>query len=301
MTSSIPQFLCDLLRSPPRAGEGVHPWLFRVARQLHVHLPAGEIVRVLETQTANCGRHVSRAEILAAVQNSLPCAWQPRESFAPNQPPRLWPEMNRGRREAITASGRGLVDLWEASPIRIEDSNNRSEAMIDLLFPGNPLLCCGQSKSVFDTKPREDWRGQLAGLQFVVPSPMSAPLGRKKNPKPGESEWSAHTLGNTGPRRFLVVEFDTGTADEHAGLILHLAGFGPLLLAVHSGGKSLHGWFYCAGQPEDKLHRFMRYAVSLGADYATWTRSQFVRIPDGTRENGKRQTVFFFNPKPIKL
>ncbi len=39
----------------------------------------------------------------------------------------------------------------------------------------------------------------------------------------------------------------------------------------------------------------MRYAVSLGADPATWTRSQFVRLPGGVRDNGKRQPVLFFN------
>ena len=64
-------------------------------------------------------------------------------------------------------------------------------------------------------------------------------------------------------------------------MLLHLAKVAPLVLAVHSGGKSLHGWFYCAGQPEEKWLHFMRYAVSLGADPATWTRSQFVRLPEG--------------------
>ncbi len=44
----------------------------------------------------------------------------------------------------------------------------------------------------------------------------------------------------------------------------------------------------------------MRKAVSLGADPATWTRSQFVRMPDGTRDNGKRQTVYFFNGEVLK-
>ena len=44
-------------------------------------------------------------------------------------------------------------------------------------------------------------------------------------------------------------------------------------------------------QSEDRLRRFMNYAVSLGADPATWTRSQFVRMPDGARDHGKRQTV----------
>jgi hypothetical protein len=44
----------------------------------------------------------------------------------------------------------------------------------------------------------------------------------------------------------------------------------------------------------------MRYAVSLGADTATWSRLQFVRMPDGARENGKRQAVYFFNPEALQ-
>ena len=46
--------------------------------------------------------------------------------------------------------------------------------------------------------------------------------------------------------------------------------------------------------------KFFRYALSLGADPATWTRCQFVRMPDGRRDNAKRQTVFFLNFKPLE-
>jgi hypothetical protein len=295
MTRELPPFLQGLVATPPRAGEGVHGWLFRVARQLHAHYPAPEIVRLLEMQAAQCGRHVPRSEIVSAVQNALSCAWQPTGSAATSQAVSKWPAVNQDCLEAILRNGPGLCDLWEASPIRIEDNESHCETTVDALFPGNPLLCCGLSSSVFDTKPREAWSGELAGLQLIVPSPMAAIEGMTKEGKP-----SRHTLNNTGPRRFLICEFDSGTTDEHAAMLLHLATIGPLVLVVHSGGKSLHGWFYCAGQPEDKLLRFMRYAVSIGSDPATWTRSQFVRVPDGTRDNGSRQTVFYFNPKPIK-
>ncbi len=66
-------------------------------------------------------------------------------------------------------------------------------------------------------------------------------------------------------------------------------------MATHSGSKSVHGWFYCEGQSEETLRGFMSHAVSLGADKATWTISQFVRMPGGTRENGNHQAVLFFN------
>lgn len=290
----LPPFLCDLLAAPPRAGEGVHTWLFSIARQLHAHLPAGEIITLLESKVANCGRAVPRSEIIAAVQSALPSAWQPTQG-EPVKTIAKWPTVNQKQRDAIVHNGGGLADLWELSPVRIEDNQTRTEEIADKLFPGNPLLCCGKSNSVFDTKPREAWRGELSGLQLIVPSHMSAPSGTTKT-----GRTSKHTLDNTGTRRFLIVEFDNGDTDGHAALLVHLAGFAPLVCVVHSGGKSLHGWFFVAKQPEDKMQKFFRYAVSLGADHMTWTRSQFVRMPDGTRDNGNRQTVFFLNFKPLE-
>lgn len=298
-TNELPRFILDLLAACPRAGAGVHLWLFKVARQLYAHRDRAEIVALLAATVADCGRHVSLSEIEAAVDKAKDCAWRPgtgRNGFLNSSTPsRAWPNVNTKARAEIVADGGALVDLWEASPVRIESNEPRTEEIVDVLFPGNPLLCCGKSNSDFDTKPRESWRSELSALQLIVPSPMLATTGLTK-----EGKKSAHTLSNTGPRRFLVVEFDIGTIDEHAALLLHLASRAPLVLAVHSGGKSLHGWFYCAGQAEEKLRRFMEYAVSLGADSRLWTPCQFCRMPDGTRDNGKRQTVYFFNPKPLE-
>jgi len=86
-----------------------------------------------------------------------------------------------------------------------------------------------------------------------------------------------------------------------AALLLHLGGFAALVCALYSGNKSLHGWFLVDGLPEEKVLKFFRYAVSLGADRATWTRSQLVRMPDGLRDkNGTRQRVFFLNFKSLE-
>ena len=292
----LPPFVQDMLNTPPRAGEGVHYWLFRVARQLHAHVPAAEIANLLESRVANCGRFVPRQEIISAVQNALPFAWQPGSQsqsihFAPK-----WPSVNQEQRATIIRDSGGLADLWELSKPRINDDEPHTEQIIDWLFPDAPLLCCGKSNSDFDTKPREEWRGELSRLQFIVPSPMSALTGKTR-----EGRESKHTLDNTGPRRFLVCEFDTGDIDDHAALLIHLGGYAPLVCVVHSGRCSLHGWFYVHRQLDEKMLRFFRYAVSLGADPATWTRCQFVRLPDGVRDNGQRQTVFFLNFKPMEV
>jgi hypothetical protein len=55
-----------------------------------------------------------------------------------------------------------------------------------------------------------------------------------------EGKRSPHALSITGPRRFLVIEFDRGSVDDHVALFLYLAETqGPLALVVHSGNKSL--------------------------------------------------------------
>ena len=294
-----PRFILDILNEVPTAGDGVHPWLFRVARYLHAYYFPDDIVGLLESRVASCGRPVPRSEIENAVRDSMACAWQPGSGAASVTKARKWPSVNLEQREAIVNDGDGLAGLWEASPVFLGDNVGHTDEIIDQLFPGDPLLCVGKSSSVFQTKPRSEWRGKMSGLQLIVPSPMSALVGKKKNPKRGENPLSAHTLDNTGPRRFLVCEFDSGTTDEHAALLLHLGTFAPLVCVVHSGGKSLHGWFFVSGQPDEKVEKFFRYAVSLGADQATWTRSQFVRMPDGTRDNGKRQVVYFLNFNPL--
>lgn len=201
-----------------------------------------------------------------------------------------WPAVNWVNRAEIGHEGGGLADLWENSYPRLEDQEQHTEEIIDRLFPGNPLLCCGKSNAEFDTRPREDWRGRMCKLAHITPSPMSALTGRTKDGK-----ISTHTLSNTGPRRFIVCEFDDGTQDEQAALLRDLGGLAPLVLAVHSGNKSLHGWFLVHGQPEAKVRNFFRYAVHLGADRQLWSRPQFVRMPDGIRDNGNRQTVWYLN------
>jgi hypothetical protein len=291
---TLPQFVRDLLASPPPRGGGLNNWFYRVARVLHPYRDSAEIIKLLKAATA--GEPVKHGEIERAVEHSKAKAWK-RGQQSPQQSTKAsaWPNLNLEQREAVIASGLGLVDLWENSPMRFEGNKSHAEEIIDALFPENPLLCAGRTHWDFDTRSREAWRGKFAALSLIVPNPMTARIGRTRDGKE-----SAHTLETTAPRRFLVVEQDAGSIDEQSAVLLHLAERAPLAIAIHSGSKSIHGWFYCAGQTEERLRGFMQYAVSLGADRATWTRSQFVRMPDGTRDNGERQTIYFFNPEVVK-
>ncbi len=205
-----------------------------------------------------------------------------------------WPKADPKAIRAIREKGPGLVDLWEASPVRIESNVPQTERFVDALYPGNPLLCCALLRHDSRTRPRENWY-KLDQLQFMVPNPMTARTGKTQTGRISE-----RTLANTGPMRFLVIDQDSGDIDQQAAILLHLAKIAPMALAMHSGGKSLHGWFYCGGISEEHARKFMEYAVSLGADPAMWTRCQLARMPDGIRDCEKRQSVYFFNPEVVR-
>lgn len=305
--ASLPRFAVELLAACPTAGSGVHPWLFKCAGTLHrAGCNEAEITDLITCAVAGCGRSLAPHEIPDAIRNSRSST-----TATPSTQARTaggtyrqsnWPKPSKERMESILGAtdAPGLVDLWERSPVRFEDLAAHTEELIDRLFPGNPLLCCGWRNDNFGTGTREEWRGKLQKLQFIVPNPMTAEEGARKT----DGKLSPRTLENTGPRRFLVIEFDDKLGeDSQAARLWHLNTFSPLVLAVHSGGKSLHGWFCAHGDPESGWRKFMRYAVSIGADYATWTRCQLVRMPDGLRrdvgKNPVRQTVFYFNPEAL--
>ena len=222
------------------------------------------------------------------------CAWRPGDQGVATQTrQKQWPDCEPILRTGVirTIPWR-LVDLWEASSIRFDDDDAACRWVVQQLFADNPLVCVGPKKNLPRTAPLSELVADLPTLQFIVPSPMTKTLGKNQ-----DGEDSVRCLDCTGPRRFLIVEFDEGSEDEQAALLWHLSSRGPLVLVVHSGNKSLHGWFKCVGEDEELIRQFFHYACRLGADWHNWTPCQFVRIPGGTRDNGTRQSIYFFAPE----
>jgi hypothetical protein len=236
----------------------------------------------------------------------------PAAQFSPS-----WPKPNLESIDAIVRSGLGLYDLREASPLRFENDKSHAEEIIDTVFPGNPLLCCAKSSETFATRRREVWRGRLADLPLMVPNPMLETEGLTQDGRRSE-----HSKANTARPVYLCIEFDftekakdglTDTVwaplvrawkadgrtiqDVCAALIFHLRERLPTLATVSfSGGKSLHAWFRVFELEQRARRLFMEYAVSRGADRATWNKSQFVRIPDGLRQPHIRQACHYLDP-----
>ena len=276
----------------PSAGEGVHRWLLEAAHAARRGgMTAEQAVAELENRMTR--QQTSRTEITDAVTKAFAderTIWSPSPSFSKAAP--KWPRPNIEQLEAVAASGLGVVDLWEMSPIRWSDGTPHTTELLKKMFGGDPWLCVGSTRDFFTERlsriPKPEQFGQ------IVPSPMLDKYGTTQ-----DGRQSQHTLRGTGARRFLVLEFDGITRDTQAAVLLHLAERAPLTLAVDSGGKSIHGWFFCQGKTDEQLRPFFRMACGLGADPATWLRSQFVRMPDGRRDNGNRQYVLFFNERTI--
>jgi hypothetical protein len=304
--------LRERLNSCPTPGNGVHNWLFRTAWRLHEWFSEDEIVELLQ-QNLSCER--PEREVHEAVVNAGKYFRGEMGSSSQKQ----WPAVDYALIDKIVVNCPvGLRDLPNISPVDLSTEEPRTEEILDVLFPGNPLLCFGRTPSVFWTHPREFWRGRESDFSFIVPNPMTKEIGMTADGKE-----SRRCLDNTGPRTFVVIEFDITdngpwapyvqgwqvrcitTLDANVALIIELATNGlprlPLALAVHSGGKSVHAWFPCAGLSEEQTRPFMERAVRLGADRATWTRCQLVRMPDGMRDNGSRQQVHYFAPNVLGL
>lgn len=316
----IPPWLASNLANPPVSGAGVHGWLFNTARQLHAHLSPAEITSRLTAAVSGVGRHVTAREIADAVKNSAAVAWKPKGledenpgTAAVRKPPTKptatadrWPAPCLvSRQGAIASAARdgvaGIYDLWEASPERLE-SRDTPDDWIDRLFPGVEWICLApDGPETARTRLRHSWYFESSTCGLIVPSPMTAAKGKRLDGKP-----SPRCLDNTGLRRWLVIEFDSGAIDDQAALHWHLdrcaaaCEWPRLTLCVHSGGKSLHGW-YGPCQREDNSKALMTYARLLGADTAAWNRCQFVRLPDGRRDNAKLQPVQYYDPARTRV
>lgn len=285
-----------LIGEAPTAGKGVHQWLFVAALKLHGRRPDDEIFQILRDSVRDCGRFVSDSEIQDAVINSARIAGRSVHVPGAERKERRWPEADQNAIGQIAShEGNALLRLLDAGISgNLEFTSRIGVTMLfESLFPGDPLVCAGNSLRSMRCRRLSAWLPEIASTQFVVPSPMTAPTGINRS-----GTHSTRCLGNTGPRRFLVIEFDEASIYVQAALHLHLAQRFPLALIVHSGGKSLHGWYYVESVPEPEVEAFMRYAVALGADHHTWTRCQAVRTPGGIRRDSsgsREQHVLFFN------
>jgi hypothetical protein len=309
----------------PDCTVGTHPTLRQIAKWLVVYMPPdknpGLADKWLKEAAERCDRVPDDSELKRLL--SWACGVQGQNKG--EQHLQCGPvKVDLDRIFELVISGPHRSEYRELSPTKLYEAKERQTAgVLDVWarYSGidDPWVCYG-SDDQFWTNRLSFMRADARIFAQVVPSPMRRQYGRAID----DGHLSHHTLDGTGPRLFLVTEFDFSPVtrqrkpsawaplikrcadrgysvlDMNAALSAYLRGIGPLWMTVYSGGKSLQSWFACKNTPEPKLEGwFRREARSIGACSSTWSRSQFVRMPDGSRDDGARQSIEYFNPEAV--
>lgn len=262
------------LRKKENPKQQLHKTLFALScMSREAGLEQEHAVLVVRAYAAgNMARRAGEREILSAVASAYQGTYQPGPK---------WP----GPVAELLAE----VDTYPVQVPAPVMSGKSPEFFLEAMFPGDPLLCIGATTYAMDTRPLSEWQGMLRSMQFVVPSPMTAVTGPRKQ----DGKESFHAESNTGPRKYLVTEFDGPSKPQQMARIRSLEALGGLELAavIDSAGKSLHA--YWRAVDEGTNASFFTRACKLGADQRLWLRSQFARLPGGTRD-GRRQEVLLW-------
>ena len=275
----------------PPSGKGIHQWEWALAcwARDHGFSPQEAASRIL-AHDGQLHRRLNPRAVRATVERAFATGnieFDPLRNPAPRKV--AWNEQETARiHREHPATATSLV---EASPVPVDTLKPRS--LLAQLFPDpDGLLCLARGPFYFYTGPLRGFP-YLKTWEFIVPAYMTSQTGET-----ADGKLSYHAKSNTGPRRYIVFDFDDPPPEQHPGIIMHLAKFRPLVLALSSGGKSLHAWFPTTDRPNDD-ELFWRLGITLGADPVLYRNpSQFVRLPLGTRSGtAAAQSVFYFNPE----
>jgi hypothetical protein len=277
----------------PFPHDGINLHIISCARKCQLAgISAGEAEQRIMAFQGTTRRPIKYSEVRRAVEKAYGTTLAPSSFVLKSEKPKWQP--SKTRQTSYKKSNKGITayDLWEMSPDRIDDGMTQG-MILEMLFPDpNGLVCVGKSTYEFHTARLNKFR-DLTKCQFIVPCYMTKQKGLTQDGKE-----SMHCLDNCGERRYHVCDFDEPKSSDHPAIVLQLKRTFDLVMVLSSGGKSLHAWFNVA---EDEDESFWQAAIEYGADPVLMrNRSSFVRMPMGTRDNGARQNVVYFDQSKLK-
>ena len=184
-----------------------------------------------------------------------------------------WPEANREVIGKVLETVEPVFDGETSTGLRPGD-------VLPHLFRPGELVCTGADSERATVRPVEEVLTDAEGVQFICINPMRGLLAVNHSGRP-----SARCQNNVMVRRYLVAEFDDATLAkaQQAQLATALGDMAPLVMAVDSGGKSVHAWYAVEAMSRQDQARFFAVACLLGADQTRWDICGWLRMPGGLR------------------
>ena len=287
------QRTAERLAAMPGAG-GTHRWLAQVASGVRHVLTAEKCFEFLRRC---CDVHVAHRcvpdrEIAGAVELAY---GEPSGGNGVNFGRRAidWPEANA---EVIHR----VLDKVEPAFDGVSSTGLRPPAVLRELFREGELICTGIDSEHASVRPLAEVLADAELLQFICVNPMRGSLAMNHSGRP-----SARCQNNVMARRYLVAEFDDPGLGkrEQAQLATALGDMAPLVMAVDSGGKSVHAWYAVEAMTRKDQARFFAVACLLGADPTRWDICGWLRMPGGLRSrldgSRVRQKVLYWSPASL--
>ena len=294
----VPAFITgEVLPSAPTAGQGVHRFLFNLARLLTPYRTADTIARILCDYASQCGRRVPNSEIKAAIRDGRRYAWLGNSeripdcgdshgvnNFGPNpQPPA--PQFEPEAFRKFVAGHEGIDAEWLARRSPIWPSNRTPASFLHALYRK------GEHIVIFD-----DFRSQgqtlwsHPGLPYDARTLNHFVTGRRygvwflTNPSDGQmrindaGDESRRSWQNITSCRYLLIESDRNdiTALDWLAAIVQV----PLPIAAiyETGGRLPHALLRVDAETKEHWDHIRDslapLLIMIGADPRQSLRSQ---------------------------
>ena len=191
-------------------------------------------------------------------------------------------------------------------------TNRGPEDLLPMLFSKGDLICAtgDTTKGIPKLFTLEEIteRSDLRERYFISPSTYRTKEGVKID---GNDYHSTRCDANAKGCRWMILECDLPEElqrDQFNTFAFQMAKFAPLVMAVDSGGKSVHYWFKLPVKKRSAVKQFWDIAQRYGADrrlnkFGDTTPSVWVRMPNAKaqpvsegKEPRRSQTVLYFDP-----
>jgi hypothetical protein len=287
---------------PPGKGNGCHPYLLTVANLGVIYgLQPNQIFNDIRNSLPDGKRCVSDREIMDTIVKASNLEQNPKNY---RRDPKRTCHFNHKQVFKYILEKCAAIkeeDIWEASPIRLENEpNNDASLLISRFYSPDEYIFIGNQYSKEVCKV-EDFlyldKARIEGQPHIIPNPFTGSPGLTKS---GTSSYRCdNCIANL---RFAMAEFDSIPKEDQlkfwASVDL------PISALIDSGNKSIHAWIRVdcpdreSWQRDVKNRLYGDFLVPLGVAPACCNPSRLSRLPGHFRtDTGKYQRLLYLAPK----